>query len=689
MKATKSSKSTRAFLWQRVALVIALSLLSVALAPPLAQTRAKAEAPDGGFGLEEPSVSETRPERSPAGAGPACTVTFLSNNGQGQSVSVEETAGNLALPLPSELGFTPPAGAQFVGWSEDASGASNVYAAHVQYPDNAAHDAVLESDVTLYAVWLLPGASDAGQSDACFYIRTDGVIPFSPHQSLATLFVPSDAGTQLKGSLRRPVAISNNIPLLKSNLAAVPSDEEIAAVCKAHKVPFDPETQEVVWYAALLRTAPGGQWNVNGVVKNKTAHLLLYYPNGGDGNVPNARSYEPGARVSVNTHVTPARVGHEFLGWSTDPAATEPEYPTIGTQTMTMPGVTTALYAVWRDTTPHPSLEVEKVLVGGPSNGTYYTLGEPVSYRVTVRNTGDVALGPVTLADPLADMPAIERLEPGASHVETYRYETTAEDVAAGQVENTVTATAKVVGHGSLAVDPASASVTVRTGELPQAYTYVVYAPAPQNGGTLSRDYTIIEMRSAEGLESVTATPGEGYRFVGWYKDDELVGTDETLDAEKAKAHLNRGRAVYGPTMFVAKFEPEEATEPEQPDEPEAPGQPDVPDVPTEPEKPVQSEKPTAPTTPAGSGAAGGAAASDETSSGVAASETNRHQSASSGAWPSASSDASDARPRSAKLAQTSDALLPSFGIGASVVFVAAAAGIVVVLCRDRFSKRR
>ncbi len=674
MKATKSSKSSRAFLWQRVALVIALSLLSVALAPPLAQTRAKAEAPDG--------------------VEPAHTVTFSSNNGQGQSASVEENAPNLALPFPSELGFTPPAGAQFVGWSEDASGTSNVYAAHVQYPDNEAHNAALESDVTLYAVWLLPGASDAAQTGAYFYLRTDGVIPFSPHRPLAALLVPSEGGTHLKGSLRRPVAISNNIPLLKSNLATVPSVEEVAAVCEAHKVPFDPETQEVVWYAAFPRTASGGQWNVNGVVKSKTAHLLLYYPNGGDGNVPNARSYEPGARVSVNTHVTPARVGHEFLGWSTDPAATEPEYPTIGTQTMTMPGVTTTLYAVWRDTTPHPSMEVEKVLAEGPSNGAYFTLGEPVVYRVTVKNTGDVALGPVTLADPLADMPVIERLDPGASHVETYRHETTAEDVSAGQVKNTVTATAKVAGHGSLAVDPASASVTVPTGELPQAYTYVAYAPTPQNGGTVSRNYTVIEMRSGEGLESVTATPDEGYRFDGWYKDDELVGSDETLDVETAKAHLNRGRAVYGPTMFVAKFEPEEATEPDapgQPSEPDAPDAPSRPAAPAEPEKPAQPAGPTAPAdSEVVSGAASGAAAGGGSAAGSSrpASGPSRYQSVSSAAGPSASSGASGPGARSAKLAQTLDPL-SSFGIGASVIFAAAAAGLVVVLCRDRFGKRR
>ena len=123
----------------------------------------------------------------------------------------------------------------------------------------------------------------------------------------------------------------------------------------------------------------------------------------------------------------------------------------------------------------------------------------------------------------------------------------------------------------------------------------MLYGAYPADAGQVSRSVCIVESRTGAGLDAVIAEPRPGYVFEGWYEDDERVSTEATLAPETALAFLNRGRAAYSPTLFLAHFVPEEP----QPDEPDEPDEPDTPVVPDKPEEPTTPDTPDTPDAPA------------------------------------------------------------------------------------------
>jgi fimbrial isopeptide formation D2 family protein len=112
------------------------------------------------------------------------------------------------------------------------------------------------------------------------------------------------------------------------------------------------------------------------IIVEEGKHSITYssnWPGGrrGNGNVPmDYTAFTPGdyATVKGNEGALDA-LGYEFIGWSTDPRATVPEYP-IGGQIPINDNVT--LYAVWR---------LQVGLVKESSNETY-ALGEMVEYTI-------------------------------------------------------------------------------------------------------------------------------------------------------------------------------------------------------------------------------------------------------------------------------------------------------------------
>lgn len=84
---------------------------------------------------------------------------------------------------------------------------------------------------------------------------------------------------------------------------------------------------------------------------------------------------------------------------------------------------------------------------------------------------------------------------------------------------------------------------------------YVVeYKAVPEEGGQLSKT---IEVTAGKDFEGSVPTPGEYYRFVGWYQDEActqpvtstLVGTDNKLDPKQAELSDTKSN------IFYAKFE--------------------------------------------------------------------------------------------------------------------------------------
>ena len=84
-------------------------------------------------------------------------------------------------------------------------------------------------------------------------------------------------------------------------------------------------------------------------VWRNNVYMITYDPNGGSGSMSSQQfKYDNDAVLAQNTY---SRNGYEFLGWSTDPGATVPEYgngQNVKNITADDNKIIT-LYAVWRD----------------------------------------------------------------------------------------------------------------------------------------------------------------------------------------------------------------------------------------------------------------------------------------------------------------------------------------------------
>ena len=279
----------------------------------------------------------------------APTVTFKANGGIGEDKKTVATWGNVleryavTLPDPSSLGMSKE-GSTFVGWSMQSNGKGNNYVANSEF--------VLTdgNSTTLYAIWLDDSAVATSGTTAYFYIRRDGVIQKEPHGYSGSDYYPTNAGKDLEGKVRQPVAVNNNLEAVQANLAVVPSDEQIKQVLRGYGVPFDPDTQYIQWYVIKAR---GNDWNVDGVIQDRSKYRVTYEANGGESSfVPGAVQYAEGETVQVDYgtgNSRPQRTGFIFLGWSEDSEATVPTYADGTSASFAMPNNDVTLYAVWRE----------------------------------------------------------------------------------------------------------------------------------------------------------------------------------------------------------------------------------------------------------------------------------------------------------------------------------------------------
>ena len=88
------------------------------------------------------------------------------------------------------------------------------------------------------------------------------------------------------------------------------------------------------------------------------------------------------------------------------------------------------------------------------------------------------------------------------------------------------------------------------------AYTPINVYYVAEEGGSVDHDFDTVNRKSGEPLFGSTATPEADYEFVGWYKGDELVSENATLDKQTAQNNLNYNETKkwYEETTFVAKF---------------------------------------------------------------------------------------------------------------------------------------
>lgn len=66
-----------------------------------------------------------------------------------------------------------------------------------------------------------------------------------------------------------------------------------------------------------------------------------------------------------------------------------------------------------------------------------------------------------------------------------------------------------------------------------------------------------IQVLGTEGVTGSEAVANPGYAFDGWYVGENRVSTELVLDADTAKANVNKSGDLYAETTFTAKFVPD------------------------------------------------------------------------------------------------------------------------------------
>ncbi|MBP3452976.1 MAG: hypothetical protein J6M20_04595 [Clostridia bacterium] len=142
-----------------------------------------------------------------------------------------------------------------------------------------------------------------------------------------------------------------------------------------------------------------------------------------------------------------------------------------------------------------------------PLNGSYYTLGEEIHYRITYTNAGELTMLDVEIFDLLDGVQAIasaEKLEPGESRTCNYIHAVTDADVAAGYVCNAATGTYMASDYAGSAT---SNSVVSDTSEKENHW-----GESLPSWGTIGPDYIIPALPPSPGFPTLPSwTPDGGF----------------------------------------------------------------------------------------------------------------------------------------------------------------------------------
>lgn len=302
------------------------------------------------------------------------TLSFNTNGGSDSVDSITGISGT-SVTLPSYEGTRN--GYTFLGWADSSA----------EFPGGTEYRAVYEpgdsyvlpdSNKTLYAAWQ---SDNAASTDAYFYIRLDGQIPYEPgtYQSAAYTIgihmsdvietqqwiVDVDTTKEVEGN-----CVDNNVT---KALTRVPSDDLIQRVCNEAGISYNPDTQYILWYVQKYQGlganaidesngdifgTNGNGWHIDGVLLDRAKVAISY-----DANVPTGVTEIPdvpqGYEVDRGTVVTvgqtggvggsmnrsePSIPGYVFQGWNTSSDGSGIAYSNGETITL-YDNVT--LYAMW------------------------------------------------------------------------------------------------------------------------------------------------------------------------------------------------------------------------------------------------------------------------------------------------------------------------------------------------------
>ena len=271
---------------------------------------------------------------------PSVTITFNKNNGGGTAPNAMTAKAGEFITLPGQGDMTAPNNCVFSGWSRITNPNENgkykpgnngtVYPAGYRFE-------IPENGITLYAVWSQKNV------DAEFYIRLDGVIPTEPQghkESEYTSAIKIDGAIKI-GTFYTNATVPGVVDRLNAN--AVPTNEQIQAVCSAKKVQYNPDEDYVLWYVIKKEST----WHVDGVILKQAKVNLVYDRNGiscVDGTMPDGRQYDPFSEATVGYQIPISSDGYHFTEWNTKADGTGTSYQPNEKFIITE---STTLYAQW------------------------------------------------------------------------------------------------------------------------------------------------------------------------------------------------------------------------------------------------------------------------------------------------------------------------------------------------------
>ena len=110
-----------------------------------------------------------------------------------------------------------------------------------------------------------------------------------------------------------------------------------------------------------------------------------------------------------------------------------------------------------------PAVYYHKTVINAPANGSFFTEGETIEYKLSLINNGKKDIYSITLKDPMANTRSVayaRKLVAGDVLQGTFTYVVTAADVANGQVSNTATSTWEAKANGTLTTTPSNTVIT-------------------------------------------------------------------------------------------------------------------------------------------------------------------------------------------------------------------------------------
>ena len=238
---------------------------------------------------------------------------------------------------------------------------------------------------------------------------------------------------------------------------------------------------------------------------------------------------------------------------------------------------------------PNPHLTVEKTTTSSPANGKSYALGETITYKITVKNDGNLTIKDIEVTDELTGNTGnkawkIEELAPGAEETFTASYTVTEKDILAGSVVNEATAkgTSPDPEKPDVPVDPGKKEDPTDPANGHLSITKTTTS-SPANGKSYALDETItyqitvkndgnLTIKDIEVADELTGNTGNK----AWKIKELAPGAEETFTASYTvtEKDILAGSVVNEATAKGTSPDPEKPDVPVDPGKKEDPTDP-------------------------------------------------------------------------------------------------------------------